>query len=102
VAVRAVEARRPHIEAYASRCAMIAMSRVRRNAGGEIEDAPMILYRARGESREADMVFIIIIECIDVMNLSRTNVLTERERLFATAALNSSGLLIMSSNKEHL
>ena len=29
-------------------------------------------------------------------------VLTERERLFATAALNSSCLPIMSSNREHL
>jgi hypothetical protein len=59
----------------------------------------MILYRARGGSLEADMVFIIIIECIDV---PERMILTERERLFATAALNSSGLPIMSSNKEHL
>ena len=58
-----VEARRLHIEASVFRCVMIAMSRVR-NSVGEIEDAPMILYRARGGSLEADMVFIII-ECID-------------------------------------
>ena len=68
-----------------------------------IEDAPMIWYRARGRSLEADMVFIIIIESINVMYIYHEQMIfTERERLFATAALNSSGLPIMSSNNEHL
>jgi hypothetical protein len=58
------------------------------------EEAVVAWIRAQGESLEADTI-----QCIDTINMSRKEmVLTERERLFAMAALNSSGLSIMSSN----
>ena len=100
VAGQAVEARRLYIGASVFRCGMTAMQRVRKSEAGVIGDAPMAWHRARGGSLEADMVLRLSAPMLWVY--PERKVLTERERLFATAALNSSGLPIMSSNRVHL
>jgi len=97
VAERVVGAHRLYSGASVPYDMAIVMRTVKRNCGEAAEELAMAWTRARGESLGAGMAYSIA----SIIDWAQAT-LTERERLLVTAALNSSCLLIMSSNCEHL